>query len=349
MAARVNDEDGFWVSFDIDGDPYWLVLKRERFERQIGPDWLFIGLVSLALSIIGAVLISRLVNRPLARLAGALERVSRGLPAEVLPERAPTEIAQVNQRFNRMAHDLAAIESDRAVALAGISHDIRTPLARLRMEIELSPLPDDDKSSMSSEIERIDEIVGKFLDYARSGQSELDQAKFSDLNVMALIQQACERFRESSEDLQIELNVLKDTDLNWYGDAVDLNRILGNLLENARRYGRTPGGGKTQVEISVRRRSSERPIRNRADGGIELSIRDHGPGVLPDQLPKLLRPFSRADEARSYEGGSGLGLTIVDRLARRYLGKCELANAADGGLIVNVSLPDAPRRAPKST
>ncbi len=348
LAAKVNDEDGFWVSFDIDGDPYWLVLDRERFERQIGPDWLLTGLMSLALAAIGAMLISRFVNRPLATLAGALERVSRGLPPEVLPERAPTEIAQVNQRFNRMSKDLAAIESDRAVALAGISHDIRTPLARLRMEIELSPLPEADKSSMSSEIERIDEIVGKFLDYARSGQSDLEQAKFAEVRVAELVREASDRLMATSEDIQIEIEFPRKVDIKWFGDALDLSRILSNVLENARRYGRTPDQPKTQVEILVKPLVSERPRRSKPDSGIEISIRDHGPGVMPDQLPKLLRPFSRADDARSYKGGSGLGLTIVDRLARRYLGSCELTNAAGGGLIVRISLPDAPRRAQKS-
>ncbi len=342
MAAQVNDEAGLWVSFDIDGDPYWLVLKRERFERQIGPDWLLIGLVTLALSAIGAILISRLVNRPLSRLAGALERVSRGLAPEILPERAPTEIAQVNHRFNRMASDLAAIESDRAVALAGISHDVRTPLARLRMEIELSPLIDADKESMSSEIERIDQIVGKFLDYARSGQSELERAKLADVNVADLLSDCRLRLMSGSNDVQIELNIQPGVGLIWFGDALDLERMLSNVLENARRYGRSTHDDVTRVQIVAKPLLLDRGRRSSSSGGVELSIRDWGPGVDPLQLPKLLRPFSRADEARSYEGGSGLGLTIVDRLARRYLGKCELANASDGGLIINLHLPNAP-------
>lgn len=344
MAAQVNDEDGLWISFDIDGDPYWLVLNRERFERQIGPNWLLIGLVSLALSVIGAILISRLVNRPLARLAGALAKVSRGLQPDVLPERAPTEIAQVNQRFNRMANDLAAIESDRAVALAGISHDVRTPLARLRMEIELSRLPEAEKDSMSAEIERIDQIVGKFLDYARSGQSELEQANFTEVDVRELIRSASDRLMTAADDILVETKISAGAELKWFGDALDLQRILTNILENARRYGRTSNQDRTMVIISLKPLASERLLRSGSAGGIELSIRDRGPGVEAAQLQKLLRPFSRADEARSYEGGTGLGLTIVDRLARRYLGHCELLNANDGGLIVNVTLPNAPKR-----
>lgn len=339
LAARVNDEPGLWVSFDIDGDPYWLTLKRERFERQLGPNWWLIGLVTLALSAAGAILISRLVNRPLARLAAAIERVSRGVPPEVLPEGVPSEIAQVNQRFNRMATDLAAIESDRAVALAGISHDVRTPLSRLRMEIELSPLSEHDKESMSSEIERIDQIVGKFLDYARTGQSELDRANLADFEIGELLEGVCERHRGLGDHAQVDLQLNHPLQLRWHGDSLDLERVLINLLENARRYGRSPDDGRLRLKVSAAAISRVRPAS--ADNGIVITVRDHGPGVNADQLDTLLRPFSRADEARSYEGGSGLGLTIVDRIARRYRGGCELTNAPAGGLQVTVTLFNA--------
>lgn len=342
LAARVNNEPGLWVSFEIDGDPYWLALGQERFERQIGPDWLLIGLVSLALSTVGALLISRLVNRPLSRLARAIERVSRGQPPEVLPEGAPSEIAEVNERFNRMASELAAIESDRAVALAGISHDVRTPLSRLRLEIELSRLPETEKDSMSSEIERIDQIVGKFLDYARSGQSESDSVNHADVPVVELVTGIVERF-ESPAQMHIRVDVPSTAAPHWFGDPMDLERILTNLLENARRYGRTEGQNFATVELEVDSPVIDRSRTGRGVRALRLVVRDHGSGVAPDQFEGLLRPFSRADAARSYQGGSGLGLTIVERIARRYQGSCQLANATTGGLQVTVVLPSAPR------
>lgn len=347
LAARVNGEPGLWVSFDIDGDPYWLVLKQERFERQIGPDWLLIGLLTVAMSAIGALVISRFVNRPLARLAGALERVSRGEQPETLPEGVTSEIAQVNLRFNRMASELASIESDRAVALAGISHDIRTPLSRLRMEIELSPLPDSDKDSMSSEIERINQIVGKFLDYARSGQSEQGPRDVQELRAGTIVQEICDRMNASATDVRIRYSGDPAERLLWRGDPIDLERILSNLIENARRYGRG-ADGIAEVDVRLQVWSSERVLAGRLSRGargIVLAVRDHGPGVDAGQLGRLMRPFSRADDARSYEGGSGLGLTIVDRTARRYLGHCEIANASDGGFIVSVYLGHAPKSA----
>ncbi|MFP5406781.1 MAG: histidine kinase dimerization/phospho-acceptor domain-containing protein, partial [Gammaproteobacteria bacterium] len=167
VAGRVNGIDGVWISFGIDGDAYWLILPRARIERQFGPSLRLLGTIALSLSLLGALILSRLVNRPLAVLAGALGAISRGERPPALPENGPTEIAALNRRFNRMAVDLAALEQDRGIALAGISHDIRSPLARLRMEIELAPLAEDAREAMAGDIERIDRIVGQFVNYAR--------------------------------------------------------------------------------------------------------------------------------------------------------------------------------------
>ena len=342
IAGRVNGEDGLWVSFDIDGDPYWLTLGRDRFERQIGPSVLLIGLMSLGLSAIGAILISRLLNRPLSRLAIALERVSRGETPKPLPETVPSEIAQVNRRFNRMASELAAIESDRAVALAGISHDIRTPLARLRMEIELSSLQETDKQSMSEEIERINEIVGQFLDYARAGSQEAQLDARTEVDLASLLGSIRDNYlsKWGEQDLRIELDI--PAQASWYGNALDLQRIVTNLVENCRRYGRSADNGLAQIRIGVVRQARVSSAAGKLQGaGIVLSVSDRGAGVSADQFERLLRPFARADQARGNHGGAGLGLAIVARLARRYDGDCVLSRAAGGGLQVTVWLGDS--------
>ena len=356
VAGRVNGEDGFWVSFDIDGDPYWLTLKRERFERQIGPSGLLIGLMSLTMSAVGAILISRLLNQPLARLASALERVSRGEMPKPLPETVASEIAWVNRRFNRMASELAAIESDRAVALAGISHDIRTPLARLRMEIELSSLLEADKQSMSDEIERINDIVGQFLEFARAGAPDTQADALTQVDLAALLQSARDSYlsKWGEQDLRIELDVTVGT--YWFGSALDVQRIITNLIENARRYGRNADDGIAQIRISATRaaRVANSAVANTGKvatkllgPGVVLTVSDRGPGVSSDQFERLLRPFARADGARGSHGGAGLGLAIVARLARRYDGNCALSRAPGGGLQVTVWLGDlTPTREP---
>ena len=148
LAGRVNGTEGLWIGFDIDSDPYWLLVDPQRMRRQSGRIWLGWFAIALALSVAGAMAISRIINRPLAILAHAIDRVSRGERPPPLPDRGPQELAALNQRFSRMSDDLAALEQDRAEALAGISHDIRTPLTRLRMEIEMAGVDTATRASM---------------------------------------------------------------------------------------------------------------------------------------------------------------------------------------------------------
>ena len=167
VASKVNGEKALWISFDIEGDQYWLITDPKRLERQLGGNWLEVSATAVLLALIGAILISRLVNRPLANLARSIEKLSRGERPQRLRESGPTEISELNRRFNQLAGDLHAMEADRAVVLAGVSHDIRTPLTRLRLEIELSRLDEASKESMVEEIDRIDSIVRQFIEFAR--------------------------------------------------------------------------------------------------------------------------------------------------------------------------------------
>jgi two-component system osmolarity sensor histidine kinase EnvZ len=336
IAGAVNGEPGLWVSFDIDDDRYWLAMSLERWTRQFGPPWWLIASLAILVSVLGAMAISRLVNRPLAALARAIGRVSSGEPAPPLPEHGPSEIAELNRHFNRMASDLAELESDRALALAGISHDLRTPLTRLRMEIELSRLDEAEKASMAADIERIDAIVGKFVEYARSGTSgERAGGRVEEVDVASALASLLATWRARSAPGEPALRAELAPELHWRGDPLDLARIATNLLENAARHGRDDRG-PADVELRARRDA----------GGLLLEVADRGPGVPEAQLERLLRPFARVGDERSDRGGSGLGLAIVQRLAQRYGGHCRLANRPGGGLLATVALPDAPARAP---
>ncbi|HWS74269.1 MAG TPA: ATP-binding protein [Quisquiliibacterium sp.] len=329
-AGTVNDEPGLWVSFDIDDDRYWLAMSLERWTRQFGPPWWLIASQAILVSVLGALAISRLVNRPLATLAKAIGQVSSGVPAAPLPEHGPSEIAELNRHFNRMASDLAELEADRALALAGISHDLRTPLTRLRMEIELSGLDEAEKESMASDIERIDAIVGKFVEYARSGPGERGAAKVEKVDVAAVMGALRTAWLARIEAGELRFEVDAADGLHWRGDSLDLARIAANLVENAARHGHEDGTAAV-IELGARRDTA----------GLLLEVADRGPGVAEDQLERLLRPFARVGDERSDRGGSGLGLAIVQRLAQRYGGRCSLRNRDGGGLIATVVLPDA--------
>ncbi|MEO6270912.1 MAG: ATP-binding protein [Lautropia sp.] len=325
VASKVNGERALWVSFDIEGDQYWLIANPKRLERHLGGNWVEVTATAVALALIGAILISRLVNRPLANLARSIENLSRGERPSPLREIGPTEISELNRRFNQLAGDLHAMEADRAVVLAGVSHDIRTPLTRLRLEIELSHLDEESKASMVEEIDRIDSIVRQFIEYARPQELTLERVDVAD--VLERLTRAYSR--ERGEGL-LQLQARLEPDLRWQGSNTILQRVLANLLDNAIKYGRTPEDGIVRVDLLGRRRGRQ----------IELVVRDHGPGVPHEALERLSRPFARLDSERGGVGGSGLGLAVVSRLARRAGGELVVENAPSGGLLARVNLQD---------
>jgi len=183
VADSVNQQPGLWVGFVIDGDNYWMLTDRARFDRTGGKTWLIWLLTAAALSLAGAALIARLINRPLKELSFAASRVREGdFAASRLDEKVVTsEIRQVNIGFNRMAQRLAKIEQDRAVMLAGISHDLRTPLARLRLETEMSVGDSNARAHMAADIEQLDAIIDKFLDYARPDRVQLSPVSLNEV------------------------------------------------------------------------------------------------------------------------------------------------------------------------
>jgi two-component system osmolarity sensor histidine kinase EnvZ len=274
-----------------------------------------------------ALAISRVVNRPLANLARGIEQLARGEAPPMLREDAPTELAAVNRSFNRMAADLAALEQDRAEALAGISHDIRTPLTRLRMEIEMSPVGAATRESMADEIDRIDAIVRQFVEFAQPAAVRPPER----VDVARSVESVLDGFRHGPDAAHLALSASVAPGTAWRGAPTTLERIVANLVENARRYAAGPDG-TVRVELAARR----------SGRALELVVRDHGPGVPADQLERLTRPFTRLDAERSAHGGSGLGLAIVARLARRHGGDLRLELPPGGGLLARVRLGDAP-------
>jgi len=322
VAAAVNDENGLWVGFRIESDAYWLRLDPGRFANVGGRTWLIWLVTAAGLSLAGAALIAGLINRPLKELSFAAGRVRDGdFDASRLDEEVATsEIREVNIGFNRMAQQLAKIEQDRAVMLAGISHDLRTPLARLRLETEMSVADHDARAHMAADIDQLDAIIDKFLDYARPDHAELRPVSLAEVvhaSVYAL---------HDLGDLEVRIDVPRS--LQVLADEVELGRVLSNLLENARRYGKTPETGIARVEVTAKAR----------DDWVLLRVRDHGMGVSPEMLPNLMKPFFRGDAARTAATGAGLGLAIVDKTVQRMGGSFALANSSTGGLAAHIRL-----------
>jgi len=322
FAGYVNDIRGFWVSFRIDDDDYWLMLDRERVEQASGVQWLSWATVTLLLSLVGAAFISRLINQPLSRISAAARAVARGDTPAVLPELGPTEIREANQSFNQMVRDLKQVDSDRAVILAGISHDLRTPISRMLLEVEMAGLSEEALKGMQSDLAQMEAIIAQFLDYARPADPE----RFTPHDLAASLRKIVGEYQRRS-DINITTDIPEKLSLRC--SATEIDRLIRNLIENAKRYGKTPGTLITDIDIKAYQEGST----------IQLEIADHGSGLPEDQLTHVLRPFTRLDAARSQANGAGLGLAIVDRVVQRHQGKLEIKNREDGGLAVHITLP----------
>ncbi|MEF2268293.1 ATP-binding protein [Janthinobacterium sp. LS2A] len=328
FSARVNGVAGFWVSFKIDDDEYWLMLDRERLRGLTGFQWLgWASLVSL-LSLLGAAIISSLINLPLSRLTAAARDIAKGKQPAPLPEKGPIEIIEANRSFNQMVDDLKQVESDRAVILAGISHDLRTPLARMQLEVEMANLSDEAREGIQSDIGQMDAIIGQFLDYAKPTEA----SSFTDVDLSGLLN---DMTREAMRLPDVKINATIADGAHAMGNPTDLRRVLNNLIENARRYGKTPGSDMTEIDIACHVRTSHGAKK------VIIEVQDHGTGVPAEKIEQLMKPFTRLDTARGQANGAGLGLAIVDRVLLRHGAELQVRNREGGGLAFQISLPAA--------
>jgi two-component system osmolarity sensor histidine kinase EnvZ len=313
FAAERDGERGFWVSFFIDVDEYWIRMPRERYEVIVGLRWFGWGAGLLALALVGAWIIASRLARPLRALRGAAARLGRGEAHEPLPEVGPSELRELASAFNRMARDLDSMERERAMVLAGISHDLRSPLSRLRLQLELAGADTEAAEAMISDIDEIDAVIGQFLDYAR-GESE-QKALHDPAKVLVDL---------AGHYARIGRRVtLHDAPLPQFPLApIGLRRAVANLVDNALRYAGEP------VEIAAAATA----------GKVQIEVRDRGPGIPPSEAERMKRPFTRLDAARTRPGGSGLGLAIVERFARSHGGTLELLAREGGGLVARLTL-----------
>ncbi|NYE59248.1 two-component system osmolarity sensor histidine kinase EnvZ [Duganella sp. 1224] len=323
FSSKVNGVAGFWVSFKIDDDQYWLMLERERIRGLTGIQWLGWASVVSVVSLLGAAVISSLVNLPLRRLTQATRDFAQGKRPAPLPEKGPLEIIEANRSFNQMVDDLQQVESDRAVILAGISHDLRTPLARMQLEVEMAHLSREAREGMQSDIGQMDAIIGQFLDYAKPTEA----ASFVNVDLSALLGDSAHEAARLP-DVRIHADIAPGA--HALGNATDLKRVINNLIENARRYGKTPGCDYTEIDLQCAVKGLHTAKR------VTITVQDHGSGVPDDQIAQLLKPFTRLDAARGQANGAGLGLAIVERVLTRHQAELQVRNRDGGGLQIQI-------------
>ena len=316
---------GFWVSFRIKGDDpadnaeFWVMLPSERVMRPHALEWMWWGAAALCLAMLGAYMIVSRLNRPLKAMAAAARTVGRGEMPPRLSESGPAELADLAHAFNQMSHDLQQLDADRALILAGVSHDLRTPLARLRLGVEMCGADPADVDAMVSDIEDMDRIIGQFLEFSRVDGGET----LAPLDLAALADELSALYARRG----FPLTVRSSGSSLVTARPQALRRAVTNLIENAINY----TGAAPELETGS---TGGRPF---------IRVLDRGPGIPASETERVKRPFTRLESARSNTKGSGLGLAIVDRIVRGQHGEFRLGPREGGGLDACILLPAAPK------
>lgn len=330
LAVGRDGTAGFFVSFTLDVDPgddsdeFWVMLPRDRVERATRLEWVGWGGAAFVLALGGAYLLVRRLAQPLKRLSIAAQLIGGGRRPDPLPENGPQELATVARAFNQMSRDLARLDADRALILAGISHDLRTPLTRLRLGVEMSGADTFTRDGMNADIEEMDRVIGQFLDFARLDGPE--QAGSAPLDLRPLLADLADSYQRRGTPLCLDISTAPPV----AGRDTTLRRLVANLVDNALRY----AGNEPPVELAL----------SSADGFAVIEVRDRGPGIPAEQVERVKRPFTRLETARTGATGAGLGLAIVDRIVRLLGGRFDLLPREGGGLTVRITLP--PFKAP---
>ena len=298
----------------------WLVVPLNRIEA---PDtshlyilWLAVSLALLLLSLF----FSWYLTRPLARLNQAVGQVAKGQTVYVKPS-GPRETQQLGSQFNSMLHSLNESKEVQRTLLAGLPHDLKSPLARVWLRLEMAE-DDSLKEGMRKDLQEMQAIINQFISYVRG--SDPSSYQLESLNVTQWLNERVGSWQEAGTDVQL-LELPESADTAIQADQLAFDRLLDNLIGNALKHGVTP------VEIRALILPDHQTL--------HLSVSDHGKGIPPEQREDALRAFSRLDKARTKTGSVGLGLALVEQIVISHHGRLELNAHSSGGLRVDIYFP----------
>jgi len=314
----VQSRKQLWITVQILGAPYWLVIPLGHFRQIVFSSMMLAALLASIIAMTIAAVIAWRTIRPISNMVSATQELAKGrMPPPLNEGEGPKEIQNLSRGFNLMAQAIDHSASERRLMLAGLSHDLRTPLTRLKLMVEMQDEAED-KQGMLSDIDEISDIVRQFIDFARSEEKPRNQP----VALAELAGSVVARF--AREEVGIRLDVLAEPEI--MADPLALQRLLSNLLDNARRYGKEP----IEVRVAVEQAQAM------------LTISDHGEGIPAALRQAALTPFERLAKHRGTDGGSGLGLSIVSRIVHQHGGTLTLDDTPGGGLQVRVGLPLPP-------
>jgi two-component system, OmpR family, osmolarity sensor histidine kinase EnvZ len=309
----------FWAEIHTGGELIRIGFPKERLDMD-PPMMLFLALVAtLVLTLFTALVLARRITRPLESFTLAAQRIGEGDIPESFPETGIRELSGLASTFNRMALQVRELLANRTTMLAGISHDLRTPLARMRLALEMLPENTDPKlvARMQQDVDEMNQLIGEFLVLSR----KLHKGDPQPLELNALLNELADESRVAGAE--VEWHACENL---WVkADSMALRRILNNLLGNALRY----GSGKP-VQVTLTSDHNHAVIR----------ILDRGPGIPAQELENVFHPFYRLEASRSNAtGGSGLGLAIARQLADANDWRIELLPRTGGGTEARLTLP----------
>lgn len=307
------------LALALDGSDRWLLIPGGLPVRGYTGAWIGASAASALLAMIGALWFQRRLNQPLAGVVQAARTLAQGREPAPLPEDGPSEVATVSRCFNQLVGSLRQSDHERALMLAGISHDLRTPLTKLRLGVEILREQAEPElfASMTRSVQEMDTIVGQFVDFARGDVAQ--PMAPGDLNALAADVAAA--FADHGRAVQLAPGTVPLVPMR----EQTLRRAMVNLVENAWRHGQPPVTLHTGADAAT----------------AWFEVIDSGDGIAPAQVEALKLPFRRAESARSGPAGAGLGLAIVDRIARTHGGHLDLSAPPAGGLCARVTLPRA--------
>jgi two-component system, OmpR family, osmolarity sensor histidine kinase EnvZ len=301
-----------WVSLLVENEPYWVVVRLAKVRVDNNAALLLPLALSLVLAALGGVLIHRSINRPLAMLQRFATAIGRGERPMPIDPHGSRELVRLGNAFNRMAQDLDSMDADRRLMLAGVSHDLRTPVTRLRLALEVAgkDIDTETRERMEANLRELDSSLSQFLDFARS---ERDEAVV-EADLFDIANECVATYEAQGHSIAL---------LGTHGMRVSMRpfalmRALTNLVDNSLKY----SSGEIEIEVSRAPRTNE-PT---------LTVRDRGIALQAVDFVRLRKPFARMTESRGGPAGTGLGLAIVERIASLHNAALTFEARDDGGL-----------------
>ncbi|MVW77424.1 ATP-binding protein [Bordetella sp. 02P26C-1] len=294
----------------------WLVIPLERLDPSFSTPMIAVWLGGLGFILLLAAGFSWHITRPLTRLAHAADQLAAGQPQRVDPS-GPQETRALGERFNAMLDALAESDSVRRTLLSGLPHDLKGPLSRMWLRVEMADDPAL-KEGLRKDLQDMQRMVDQFIGFVRG--TDPTAYRYAPLALPDWLADHVAGWTSTGTAITLDM---PDEPMNIQADAVALGRLLDNLIGNALHHGAAP------IDIS---------LRNEGQYAV-LDVADHGPGIAPERRAEALRPFARLDDARTRTGNVGLGLALAEAIARAHGGTLTLAEAASGGLLVRITFP----------